>query len=84
MSHEIRTPLNAIIGMAQIAQNAQTLDKAKDCLEKMESNSKHLLGIINDILDFSKIESVIRWTVQRELIKVSTDPYFPYTHFFKM
>ena len=27
---------------------------------------------------FSKIESVIRWTVQRELIKVPTDPYFPY------
>ncbi|MDR1579236.1 MAG: hypothetical protein LBS35_02665, partial [Synergistaceae bacterium] len=57
MSHEIRTPLNAIIGMAQIARNASEKSKIDDCMEKMESNSKHLLGIINDILDFSKIES---------------------------
>lgn len=57
MSHEIRTPLNAVLGMAQVAQNTMDLDRIHDCMEKMEDNSRHLMGIINDILDFSKIES---------------------------
>ncbi len=57
MSHEIRTPINAIIGMTHIAQGAQTLEKAKDCLQKIDISSKQLLNIINDILDMSKIEA---------------------------
>ncbi len=57
MSHEIRTPINAIIGMSHIAQGAQTLDKVKDCLQKIDVSSKQLLNIINDILDMSKIEA---------------------------
>jgi signal transduction histidine kinase/CheY-like chemotaxis protein len=57
MSHEIRTPMNAIIGMAQIAKPSTDLNKIHSCLEKIDSSSRHLLGVINDILDFSKIES---------------------------
>ena len=57
MSHEIRTPLNAIIGMAQIARGASSMERIKECMEKMEDNSRHLLGVVNDILDFSKMES---------------------------
>lgn len=57
MSHEIRTPLNSIIGMAQIARNVAEANKVKECMNRMEESSKHLLGIVNDILDFSKIES---------------------------
>lgn len=57
MSHEIRTPLNAIIGMAKIAGNTDELGKIKDCIQKIDSSSKHLLGIINDVLDMSKIEA---------------------------
>jgi signal transduction histidine kinase len=57
MSHEIRTPMSAIIGMAQIARNATDAGRVQDCLQKIEDNSKHLVGVINDILDFSKIES---------------------------
>ena len=57
MSHEIRTPMNAIIGMTQIASNAEDMEKIKDCLEKTSSASKHLLSLINDILDMSKIEA---------------------------
>jgi PAS domain S-box-containing protein len=57
MSHEIRTPLNAIVGMAHgirtLGLNTQQTEK----LDKLESASKHLLGIINDILDISKIEA---------------------------
>ena len=57
MSHEIRTPLNAIIGMNNIALSSNDLEKTHQCHEKIESASKHLLGVINDILDMSKIEA---------------------------
>ncbi|MFP3154880.1 ATP-binding protein [Lachnospiraceae bacterium ZAX-1] len=57
MSHEIRTPMSAIIGMAQIAKRSPDEVRIRDCLHKIEDNSKHLIGVINDILDFSKIES---------------------------
>ncbi|MDL2317860.1 response regulator [Eubacteriales bacterium OttesenSCG-928-A19] len=57
MSHEIRTPMNAIIGMTRMAKASDNVDKIKECLEKTELSSNHLLNIINDILDLSKIES---------------------------
>ena len=57
MSHEIRTPISAIIGMSQIAKNAEELNKIQYCIDKIDTASSHLLGIINDILDMSKIES---------------------------
>ncbi len=57
MSHEIRTPMNAIIGMSTIAKGYNPSEKIADCLKKIESSSRHLLGIINDILDMSKIEA---------------------------
>ena len=58
MSHDIRTPMNAIIGMTAIAETY--IDNplhVKNCLDKIASSSKLLLGIINNILDMSKIES---------------------------
>ena len=57
MSHEIRTPMNAIIGMTTIGQLSKEAYKKDDALNKIETASKHLLGIINDILDISKIEA---------------------------
>ena len=57
MSHEIRTPMNAIIGMTSIGKTSGDLDRTKDCFEKIDGASKHLLGVINDILDMSKIEA---------------------------
>ena len=57
MSHEIRTPLNAIIGMNNIALSSNDLEKTHQCHQKIETASKHLLGVINDILDMSKIEA---------------------------
>lgn len=58
MSHDIRTPMNAIIGMTAIA--GASLDdsrKVRECLGKITTASKHLLGLINEVLDMSKIES---------------------------
>lgn len=57
MSHDIRTPLNGIIGMTYIASNQDNPPKTADCLTKIDTSSKFLLGLINDVLDMSKAES---------------------------
>lgn len=58
MSHDIRTPMNAIMGMSTIARrNIHDPEKLEDCLNKIDSSSKHLLSLINSVLDMSKIES---------------------------
>lgn len=58
MSHDIRTPMNAIIGLTAIAaMDIDKKEKVKDCLTKITSSSRHLLGLINDVLDMSRIES---------------------------
>ena len=58
MSHDIRTPMNAIMGMAVIAQaNLGNQEKLADCLSKISTSSRHLLGLINEVLDMSRIES---------------------------
>jgi len=57
MSHDIRTPLNGIIGMTHIAGKQQNPEKTADCLEKIDTSSRFLLGLVNEILDMSKEES---------------------------
>jgi PAS domain S-box-containing protein len=60
MSHELRTPLNAIILYSEmLEEEAQEHGQAAFVtdLKKIQSASKHLLGLISDILDFSKIEA---------------------------
>ncbi len=56
MSHEMRTPLNAIIGMTQITDKTDSVDKLRECIETIKLSSNHLLSLINDVLDLSKIE----------------------------
>ncbi|MBN9695194.1 MAG: response regulator [Zoogloea sp.] len=57
MSHEIRTPLNAIIGMTHLAEHLETTPKVSHYLSRIQSSSRHLLGLVNNILDLSKIEA---------------------------
>ena len=57
MSHDIRTPLNGIIGMTYLANEQQNPPRTTDCLAKIDTSSKFLLGLINDILDMTKAES---------------------------
>ena len=57
MSHEMRTPMNAVIGMTAIGRGEKDMEKKDYAFEKIDSASKHLLGVINDVLDMSKIEA---------------------------
>jgi two-component system sensor histidine kinase/response regulator len=57
MSHEIRTPMNGVLGMLDIALNADLPDDARRYLGIAQSSANALLIIINDILDFSKMEA---------------------------
>jgi PAS domain S-box-containing protein len=57
MSHDIRTPLNGIIGMTYLAKDQANPAKTNECLQKIDTSSKFLLGLVNDILDLTRIES---------------------------
>jgi PAS domain S-box-containing protein len=57
MSHEIRTPMNAIIGMTHLTLCTTLDERQRDYLSKVQSSSRHLLGVLDDILDFSKMEA---------------------------
>jgi len=60
MSHELRTPLNAVLGYTELIVDGlygTIPDKAKEVLDRVQINGKHLLGLINDVLDLSKIEA---------------------------
>jgi signal transduction histidine kinase len=57
MSHEIRTPMNAIIGLSHLALKSEPTARQHGYLTKIQSSSRHLMGIIDDILDFSKMEA---------------------------
>ena len=57
ISHDMRTPLNGILGFADLAEKAGSLDKARDYIAKIKLSGSLLLRLINDTLTISKINS---------------------------
>ena len=58
MSHEIRTPMNGVIGMTELALEADPSNgEYREYLRAVKVSGLALLTVINDILDFSKIEA---------------------------
>ncbi len=59
VSHELRTPLNAILGFTHVLKRAQEnfSDDQQLYLERIASNSAHLLQVVNQLLDLARIES---------------------------
>ena len=69
MSHELRTPMNAVLGFAELllyGMSGELPEQAKEDVQLIFDNGKHLLNLINDILDIAKIES--------GLVQVSKQP----------
>jgi signal transduction histidine kinase/CheY-like chemotaxis protein len=58
ISHEVRTPMNAILGIAGIQMQNETIEPAiRTSIGMIYQSGNMLLGIINDLLDLSKIDS---------------------------
>src|SRR4030095_4860390 len=60
MSHEFRTPLNAILGYTSMllkGVSGEMTAQQRRNLERIDSNSHHLLSIINDIRAISPLEA---------------------------
>jgi signal transduction histidine kinase/CheY-like chemotaxis protein/ligand-binding sensor domain-containing protein len=57
MSHEIRTPMNGVLGMAELARQAETPVEREEYLRSLQQSGRSLLAILNDILDLSRVEA---------------------------
>jgi len=57
VSHEIRTPMNGILGMAELALEADSPAEQRECLDQVKRSAKSLLTLLNEVLDLSKVEA---------------------------
>lgn len=58
ISHEIRTPLNSIVGFANLLNDIDADDEAREeYVGYLNQNTERLLLIISDIIDLSRLEN---------------------------
>ncbi|MFA6937705.1 MAG: transporter substrate-binding domain-containing protein [Treponema sp.] len=56
MSHDMRTPMNGIIGLIDLLEEENNVEKIHSSLKQMKISSMFLLSLINDTLDMNRIE----------------------------
>lgn len=57
MSHEIRTPLNAVLGMAEVLEDAVQDPVQRRQVTTIRDSGALLLHLLNDLLDLAKIDT---------------------------
>ncbi len=58
MSHELRTPLTVILGFAEMARDRSVgTDERDECLARIETAGRDLLGLIETTLEIGKMEA---------------------------
>ncbi|MBD2136667.1 hybrid sensor histidine kinase/response regulator [Anabaena sp. FACHB-1237] len=60
ISHELRTPMNSIIGFSQLLlhDKSHSLNQEQaDMINRILTNSKHLLMLLNQMIDYTKIHT---------------------------
>lgn len=57
ISNDIKTPMNVIVGMTALGmEDTDNPEKMAECLGKIDTAGKFLMGLLNDLVDVSKIE----------------------------
>ena len=57
LSHELRTPMNAVIGLSTLGMEQDSLEDARNYLDKIRISGNYLLQIINEVLEMNKVEA---------------------------
>lgn len=57
ISNDIKTPMNVIMGMTAVGlEESDHPEKMVECLGKIDTASRFLMGLLNDLVDVSMIE----------------------------
>ena len=57
ISNDIKTPMNVIVGMTALGmEETDNPEKMAECLGKIDTASRFLMGLLNDLVDVSMIE----------------------------
>lgn len=57
ISNDIKTPMNVIMGMTALGmEETDNSEKMSECLGKIDTASRFLMGLLNDLVDVSMIE----------------------------
>jgi signal transduction histidine kinase len=57
VSHELRTPMNGIMGMLDLALDAELNAELRDDLQTARFSASAMMTVISDILDFSRLDA---------------------------
>ncbi len=58
VSNDIKTPMNVIVGMTALGmEETDDPERMAECLGKIDSASRFMMGLLNDLVDMSKIET---------------------------